>query len=104
MGVVSLNHSFFQPGYPDMRRGNFRVGYSTGFNNIMVVIGFLPVVGVPLPLVSSGGSTALATLIQMGVLLSYVRSEPGVKEAAVRLPKYLRSSRAVSVRRNDGTK
>lgn len=32
MGVVSLNHSFFQPGYPDMRRGNFRVGYSTGFN------------------------------------------------------------------------
>lgn len=72
--------------------------------NIMVVIGFLPVVGVPLPLVSSGGSTALATLIQMGVLLSYVRSEPGVKEAAVRLPKYLRSSRAVSVRRNDGTK
>ena len=72
--------------------------------NIMVVIGFLPVVGVPLPLVSSGGSAALATLIQMGVLLSYVRAEPGVKEAAVRLPKYLRTSRAVSARRNDGTK
>ena len=70
--------------------------------NILVVIGFLPVVGVPLPLVSSGGSTALATLIQMGVLLSYVRAEPGVAQAAARRPKYLRVTRAVRLEKRDG--
>ena len=72
--------------------------------NIMVVIGFLPVVGVPLPLVSSGGSTALATLIQMGVLLSYLRAEPGVAAAVAHRPKYLRTSRAVRLEKRDGKK
>lgn len=70
--------------------------------NILVVIGFLPVVGVPLPLVSSGGSTALATLIQMGVLLSYVRAEPGVAQAAARRPKYLRATSAVRWGKRNG--
>ena len=70
--------------------------------NIMVVIGFLPVVGVPLPLVSSGGSTALATLIQMGVLFSYLRAEPGLAEAVAHRPKYLRTSRAVRLEKRNG--
>lgn len=70
--------------------------------NIMVVIGFLPVVGVPLPLVSSGGSTALASLIQMGVLLSYLRAEPGVAAAVTRRPRYLRTSSAVRLEKRNG--
>lgn len=49
--------------------------------NIGVVIGFLPVIGVPLPLVSAGGSALVATLIAMGVILAFARSEPGVGEA-----------------------
>jgi cell division protein FtsW len=49
--------------------------------NILVVIGFLPVLGVPLPLVSAGGSALIATLLGIGVLLSIARSEPGAREA-----------------------
>ncbi|MDO5746354.1 MAG: putative peptidoglycan glycosyltransferase FtsW [Actinomycetaceae bacterium] len=45
--------------------------------NIGVVIGLLPVIGVPLPLVSSGGSAMLATLFAIGVLLSYARDDAG---------------------------
>lgn len=48
--------------------------------NVAVVIGIAPVVGLPLPLISSGGSAQLATLIMMGVLLAFVKAEPGVKE------------------------
>ncbi|MCP5362320.1 MAG: rod shape-determining protein RodA [Hyphomicrobiales bacterium] len=40
------------------------------FVNIGMVSGVLPVVGVPLPLVSYGGSSLLATLIGLGLLLS----------------------------------
>lgn len=45
--------------------------------NIGVVIGFLPVIGVPLPLVSAGGSALIATLLAMGVVLAFARDEPG---------------------------
>lgn len=40
------------------------------FINIAMVMGLLPVVGVPLPLVSYGGTVMLATLIGLGLLLS----------------------------------
>ena len=43
--------------------------------NIAVVLGLLPVLGVPLPMVSSGGSALLANLMAMGVLVSCVRYE-----------------------------
>ena len=43
--------------------------------NIAVVIGILPVLGVPLPLISSGGSAILANLIVVGVVTSVVRHE-----------------------------
>jgi len=49
--------------------------------NIGVVIGFLPVIGVPLPLVSAGGSALIATLLAMGVVLAFARDEPGAAEA-----------------------
>ncbi len=63
--------------------------------NIAVVIGLLPVVGVPLPLVSAGGSALVTTMIAMGVLLSFARSEPGAAEALAARPNVVRRSLAV---------
>ena len=44
--------------------------------NIGAVIGLLPVTGVPLPLVSYGGSSLILALTAAGVLLAFARSEP----------------------------
>ncbi|MCE0488196.1 putative lipid II flippase FtsW [Ornithinimicrobium sediminis] len=49
--------------------------------NIGSVIGMLPIVGVPLPLVSSGGSALVAALMGIGLLLAMARSLPGCSEA-----------------------
>ena len=38
--------------------------------NIAMVIGLLPVIGVPLPLFSYGGSAMVASLIAMGLLMN----------------------------------
>lgn len=43
------------------------------FVNIAVVLGLLPVLGVPLPLISAGGSALIATLLAIGVVLSFAR-------------------------------
>ncbi len=43
------------------------------FVNIAVVIGILPVLGVPLPLISSGGTALVACLIAIGVVVSIAR-------------------------------
>lgn len=51
------------------------------FINIGVVIGVVPVIGVPLPLVSSGGSALITTMAALGVVISFARSEPGAREA-----------------------
>jgi len=45
------------------------------FVNIGVVLGVLPVLGVPLPLISSGGSSLVAILLAIGVVLSLARAE-----------------------------
>jgi len=45
------------------------------FINIGVVLGIFPVLGVPLPFVSSGGSALLANLMAVGVVVSCVRYE-----------------------------
>jgi cell division protein FtsW len=63
--------------------------------NIGTVIGMLPVVGVPLPLVSSGGSSLITTMFAVGVLLSFARAEPGCAEALKARPSALRHSIAV---------
>lgn len=49
--------------------------------NIAVVLELLPVTGVPLPLVSSGGSSLVMTLAAIGALMAFARSEPGAPEA-----------------------
>jgi rod shape determining protein RodA len=38
--------------------------------NVAMVLGMLPVVGIPLPLVSYGGSSAVVTLASVGILLN----------------------------------
>lgn len=48
--------------------------------NIFVVFGLLPVVGVPLPFISQGGSALLANLIGVGILISAARREPRAAE------------------------
>ena len=63
--------------------------------NIAVVIGLLPVIGVPLPLVSAGGSALVTTLVAMGVVLSFARAEPGAAEALAARPGVVRRSLAV---------
>jgi len=63
--------------------------------NIAVVIGLLPVIGVPLPLVSAGGSALVMTLAAIGVVLAFARSEPGAAEALAARPSVFRRSLAV---------
>ena len=40
------------------------------FINIAMVVGMLPVVGIPLPLLSYGGSSLIATMLSLGLLLN----------------------------------
>ena len=63
--------------------------------NIGAVINLLPVIGVPLPLVSSGGSSLVTTMFALGILLSFARAEPGCAEALSARPSALRRSLAV---------
>ena len=49
--------------------------------NVGMVLALLPVIGIPLPLVSYGGSALLPTLIALGLLVSFARAEPGARAA-----------------------
>lgn len=49
------------------------------FVNIGVVLGVFPVLGVPLPLLSSGGTALIASLLAIGVVLSFTRSQSVAK-------------------------
>ena len=46
---------------------------SQSFINIAVVLGLLPVLGVPLPLISAGGTSLVTTLFAIGIALSFAR-------------------------------
>ncbi len=63
--------------------------------NIGAVIGLLPVIGVPLPLVSSGGSALVTTLVALGMVLGFARRVPGAPEALASRPRVVRRSFAV---------
>ena len=41
--------------------------------NLLMVMGFAPVVGIPLPLVSHGGTAMLTVMLCLGVLMSIDR-------------------------------
>ena len=49
--------------------------------NIGMVLALFPVIGLPLPLVSYGGSALLPSLVSLGLLMSFARSEPGAAAA-----------------------
>ncbi len=70
--------------------------------NIAVVVGLLPVTGLPLPLVSSGGSSLIASMAAVGVLMAFARSEPGAAEAFAARPSVVRRSLAVISRGRRG--
>ena len=51
------------------------------FVNVGMVTGLLPVIGVPLPFISYGGSALTFTLAAVGVLLSFARKTPHAPDA-----------------------
>lgn len=53
--------------------------------NIAVVVGLLPVLGVPLPLISAGGSALISSLLSIGVVLSFARTPAPVAAAGAQL-------------------
>ena len=67
--------------------------------NIGVVAGLLPVIGLPLPFVSYGGSSIIASLLAVGVILSFARTEEGAAEAIRAHKDRVRSSLGVLARK-----
>ncbi|GMA18948.1 hypothetical protein GCM10025862_09690 [Arsenicicoccus piscis] len=67
--------------------------------NIGAVTGLLPVIGVPLPLISSGGTAIISTLMALGMLMSFARHEPGAQAALTRRRRPPRRTLAVMSRR-----
>jgi len=61
--------------------------------NIGAVLGLLPITGVPLPLVSYGGSSLIPTLVALGMLMAFAKAEPDARRAL------RRRSTAASLRR-----
>ena len=49
--------------------------------NLGGVVGLLPITGLPLPLISDGGSALVVTMAMIGVLASFARSEPEAARA-----------------------
>jgi cell division protein FtsW len=49
--------------------------------NMGAVLGLLPITGIPLPLVSKGLSSLLATMVALGMLMCFARHEPGAEQA-----------------------
>jgi cell division protein FtsW len=49
--------------------------------NVGMVLALLPVIGIPLPLVSYGGSALLPSLIALGLLVGFARREPEAARA-----------------------
>jgi cell division protein FtsW len=49
--------------------------------NMATVTGLLPITGIPLPLISFGGSSLGVSLFSIGLLAAFARNEPGAREA-----------------------
>jgi cell division protein FtsW len=63
--------------------------------NIGTVTGLLPVIGIPLPLVSSGGSALITTMVALGMTIGFARREAGAHEALAARPGVVRRSLSV---------
>jgi cell division protein FtsW len=63
--------------------------------NVGMVLALLPVIGVPLPLVSYGGSALLPSLVALALLISFARAEPEAA-AALRARRRLRTAAVTS--------
>lgn len=70
--------------------------------NMGVVLELLPVTGIPLPLMSSGGTSLIMSLTAVGVLMAFARTEPGAAEAFAARPSVVRKSIAVLSRGRRG--
>ncbi|MFL6090826.1 MAG: putative lipid II flippase FtsW [Aeromicrobium sp.] len=66
--------------------------------NMGMVLGLLPVIGIPLPLISAGGSSLFATLVACGILLNCATTEPGAR-AALEASRARRRRRAAARKR-----
>ena len=66
-----------------------------GMMIVWMVLALLPVIGLPLPLVSYGGSSLLPELVSLGLLISFARNEPGAR-AALRARRRSKSAAGVT--------
>jgi cell division protein FtsW len=64
--------------------------------NIGMVLALLPVIGIPLPLVSYGGSSLVPELVALGLIIGFARSEPNAAGELRRRRSERRSRRAVN--------
>ncbi len=64
--------------------------------NIGMVLALLPVIGIPLPLVSYGGSSLVPELVALGLVIGFARSEPNAAGELRRRRSERRTRRAVN--------
>ena len=54
------------------------------FINIGAVVGLVPITGIPLPLISFGGSSLVPTMFAIGMLLALAKTEPAAAQVVAR--------------------
>ncbi|RNL65491.1 putative lipid II flippase FtsW [Nocardioides marmoriginsengisoli] len=64
--------------------------------NIGMVLALLPVIGIPLPLVSYGGSSLVPELVALGLVIGFARSEPNAAGELRRRRSARKTQRAVN--------
>ena len=70
--------------------------------NIGYVVGLLPVTGIPLPMISAGGTSLLITMVVFGLLANFARREPQAA-AALAAGGGGRLARFLGIRHSDGS-
>ncbi|MFT4084631.1 MAG: putative lipid II flippase FtsW [Nocardioides sp.] len=72
--------------------------------NVGMVLALLPVIGIPLPLVSYGGSSLMPTLVALGLVVGFARREPSTAAAlAERKARRAAAARTRSARTRRGS-
>lgn len=67
--------------------------------NVGMVLAVLPVIGIPLPLVSYGGSALLPSLVALGLVIGFARREPEAAAALAARRRHRSAGLAASTRR-----